>query len=75
MKKSSYAIGIGIVIAIIIAMVGISYTDIATTPPDNDTESIGTNDAVTVNVEPAEETEGKELQVSVSDGVESQEGP
>jgi len=73
-KKRSYAIGIGIVIAIIVTMIGGSYTDLASTP-DDDSESIGANDSVTVNVEPTEETPGKELQVSVSDGIESEEGP
>ena len=75
MKKSIYsAIGIGIAIAVIVAIVGISYQDLASNPGD-DSESIGTSDSVTVNVQPEEEPEGQEIQVNVSDGVVSQEGP
>lgn len=75
MKKSAYyAIGIGTALAVIVVIIGLSYQDLISNP-DDDSESIGSDDSVTVSVEPTEEPEGKEIQINVSDGIESQEGP
>lgn len=75
-KKSSYAgIGLGIAVTVIIAIFfGISYPNLAANPSDGP-ESVGTNDSVTVKIEQAPENQGKELQVNVSDGIASHEGP